>query len=455
MKIAKVKWAAHPVLGDLELDFTDVHHAPYQNVLFAGENGAGKTTILHSINAFLNGNTNQKIVHIEYYVANDLYKIIFPNPVAGPAGTAIRYTYNLIAPDGSNQEISYYPTNIITSTDPNDAHYYGSVFSKARADYKTGPISGVTNQALDNKKSDEDREESFTNLKQLLVDIQSQDSLEYASKNQALGSSPLSWPLFYPNSRQYRFKNAFDNFFQNLSYHGVGDDVGAKNIFFDKGARKIPIDSLSTGEKQIVFRGVYLLRNIKNLEDATIFIDEPELSMHPKWQRKILDYYIQLFTSSGVPKSQLFFATHSDHVLKSALEDMNLNLVITLTADPSGVIIPKKIDQPTTMPTVTHAETNYLAFDMVTTDYHIELYGHLQAKTSTMTLKSCDELIEQDGHYSSGLHEKVSNHGSTVYKTLPTYIRNCIHHPDGVRTYDEIQLRTSIELLIKIIRSRP
>jgi predicted ATP-binding protein involved in virulence len=71
--------------------------------------------------------------------------------------------------------------------------------------------------------------------------------------------------------------------------------------------------------------------------------DEPKLSMHPKWQEKILQYYKNLFTENdGTQKAQLLFATHSEHVLKEALSNKNENLVIVLT-DNSGVIQNKRI----------------------------------------------------------------------------------------------------------------
>lgn len=110
----------------------------------------------------------------------------------------------------------------------------------------------------------------------------------------------------------------------------MADESGEKTIKFTKVGKSIPIDKLSTGEKQIVFRGIFLLRNSGVLEDAAVMIDEPELSMHPKWQAKILEFYKGLFTNGGAQKAQLFFATHSDHVLKQALLDQNKNIVIVL-----------------------------------------------------------------------------------------------------------------------------
>ena len=125
--------------------------------------------------------------------------------------------------------------------------------------------------------------------------------------------------IFIQHQKYFDLKNSFDTFFDSITYDKVADEQGEKSILFTKNGISIPVDKLSTGEKQIVFRGIYLLKNSKILQGAAIMIDEPELSMHPKWQRKILQYYKNLFTQNGQQNAQLFFATHSDHVLKEAL----------------------------------------------------------------------------------------------------------------------------------------
>lgn len=54
MKIRKVKWVNHPVLGNLELDFVNpLTNHPFSTIVFVGENGSGKTTILETLNTFL------------------------------------------------------------------------------------------------------------------------------------------------------------------------------------------------------------------------------------------------------------------------------------------------------------------------------------------------------------------------------------------------------------------
>lgn len=147
----------------------------------------------------------------------------------------------------------------------------------------------------------------------------------------------------------------------------------------------------------------------------------------------------------------MFFATHSDHVLKAALSENSKNLVIALEDD-GGVIKARKVDSPSVLPSVTSAETNYLAFDIVSNDYHIELYGWLQDKKSKSSVKSCDDFIKAHPRYDISKHRKSSGFGSTTYDTLPTYIRNAIHHPDSGNVFTEQEMRISIELLIELCR---
>lgn len=450
MKILKVKWKEHPALGNLVLDFINTSSGhPFQTIIFAGENGVGKSTVLEELSSFLNLGSFEKFDYIEYAVNGAVYKAI-------PASDRTTHPnfFDVINPDGTTQEISSDKNNRFDQTreNPLDLRHYGCVFSKARSDYKTEKITSTSTSVLDADKYDADTNDDFTSLKQLLVDVANQDNADYVETNKLLEANPKSWPDFYPTSKLYRFKNSFDTFFEGLAYDKVKDEAGEKTITFIKNGKSIPIDRLSTGEKQIVFRGVYLLRNSGILENAAVMIDEPELSMHPKWQERILQYYMGLFsTPNGLQKAQLFFATHSDHVLKHALADQANSLVIVLEHDGQNVNA-KKIDSPSVLPSITSAETNFLAFDLVSNDYHIELYGWLQEKESKKTVKACDDFIIAQRQYKQALHAKPSQNGSVSYNSLPTYIRNAIHHPESGNRFTLAELRTSICLLIELLR---
>lgn len=455
MKIAGIKWKNHPILGDMKLDFINTRTGqPYDVIIFAGENGTGKTTILTSMSDFLNKYPMEHIEYIEYIINNDTYKAIPPTDqyqLREGAYTAIQLSNGRSLPmhTGKNRGGGS-TTNPEIDNNPLNIRFYGCVYSKARADYKTKRITSTTAKQLDESNQDIDNEEDYTSLKQLLVDICEQDYKEYAEGNKQLGANPKPWADFYPTSKMYRFSNAFDNFFENMKYSRVADRSNEKVILFKKSDKEVPIDSLSTGEKQIVFRGAFLLRNIKNISGGTIFIDEPELSMHPKWEQKILQYYRDLFTDSATRllQTQIFIATHSEHVMKEALKHPNDNLVIVLKGNGDS----KPINAPTILPTITSAETNYIAFDIVSNDYHIELYGYLQQKYGLSTIKSCDNHIISQPQYDASKHEKRSSYGNTTYSSLSTYIRNAIDHPDSGNTFTDEELRTSIELLQELVR---
>jgi len=450
MKIRKVKWKDHPVLGNLLLDFINTASGqPYGTIIFAGENGAGKSTVLEDLGSFLNLGSFEKFEYIEYVVNGDIYKAI---PTSDGA-THLNF-FDITNPDGTTQRIrsdqGNNPSHV--KENPLDLRHYGCVFSKARSDYKTQKITSTSVSALDVEKYDADINDDFTSLKQLIVDVVNQGNADYMEINKLLGASPKSWSDYYPTSKIYRFKNSFDTFFEGMAYEKVSDESGEKTIKFTKNGASISIDKLSTGEKQIVFRGIFLLKNSGILDNATVMIDEPELSMHPKWQEKILKYYKGLFTNdAGLQKAQLFFATHSDHVLKHALADQTNNLVIVLERDGRNIKT-KKIDSPSVLPSITSAETNFLAFDLISNDYHIELYGWLQDKESKDSVKSCDDFIITHQKYNAATHAKPSSFRTTSYSSLPTYIRNAIHHPDPGKTFTSAELRNSINLLMELCK---
>ena len=430
MKIKKVKWKSHPILGDLELDFTNSDTGePFDNILFAGENGTGKTTILETINRFLNGYTFDGFEYIEYVTeGKNLKAVPSTNPDEVKRGFYVMVEENgVITKMNTGKENSSSSTsNPTVDNNPLNIRYSGSVLSKARADFQTKKITSTTTQELDSFKSSLDDSDDFTSLKQLIIDIENQDNSEYRKINKTRDDNPISEKDFCPTSKIYRFRNAFNSFFDKIQYNGTDDINGEKQILFIKNDINISIDRLSTGEKQIVYRGAYLLRNSNNLSGATIMIDEPELSMHPKWQEKILQYYKNLFTErdTGIQKAQLFFASHSDRLLKKALSDRDSNKIIALI-DNNGKVEPKYINTTNTLSIITYAETNYLVFDIISIDYHIELYSCLQDIThNEFSVRDCDNYIEGHDLYDSTKHYKDysftdKNGNIRTYNTLP------------------------------------
>ncbi len=449
--IKKLKWKNYLSFGNLELDFSKPNGTAYNTIVLAGENGTGKTTILETLSAYLDKRSLEPFEYLDYIVDGKEYHIIADKNRAG-IGFHKRIDVetgeeNVVRNGKNNNELRIEEDNL-------DLRHYGFAYSKARSGFITNPVTSSTTLQIDNDKYEPDIGEDFTRIKQLLIDIESQDSSEWMKKSQGGGINDQKFFEFKRKSKGYRFEKAFNDFFDSMEYKGVDNDNPIeKKVLFEKYGRDIAVDQLSTGEKQIVFRGAHLLRNSRSIAGGTVLIDEPELSMHPIWQKKILDYYRGLFTSNNNQYVQMIIATHSEYVLQSALKDRDDVLVIVLTDD-NGTIRCKNITAPNVLPTITSAETNYLAFGVSSTDYHIALYAYLQTKTGNHNIEACDRYIEQQPQYDAAKHEKIdTSYPGHSYRTLSTYIRNAIDHPDNPsRSYSEEELRTSIELLIKLCR---
>lgn len=451
MKIRKVKWANHPILGNLELDFVNpATNKPYSTIVLAGENGTGKTTILETLNTFLSIGSFEPFDGIEYEVEDKRY-ILTPSNRPGSLKTFFtRYDVENDTSENIHSDRNNNSSSI--QSDNKDPRSYGSVFSRPRADYKTNKIESVKTNELDNNKYDSDNDDNFTSLKQLIVDVQNQDNEQYRDindKRNQQGLSPMSTADFEPISKIYRFKSAFNGFFETIKYKKVGNASGEKVVIFEKHGIEIPIDVLSTGEKQIVFRGAYLLRNINVLQNSTIMIDEPELSMHPLWQKKILQYYKNLFTDANSNQTaQLFFASHSEAVISEALQNLDKTKVIVLKRDGNGQVSANCIGTPAVLPYTMAAEVNYQAFELVSTDYHNALYGYIEAEGWKNNF---------DAQYPTVSYNRERN-GTVITQqiTLTEKIRHIIHHPENRNnSYTEGDLKESIERMRSFIMAQP
>jgi len=92
-------------------------------------------------------------------------------------------------------------------------------------------------------------------------------------------------------------------------------DYNNKKVFLTakENAKEFEINRLSTGEKTLMSK--VLLLYFGGYEDKIILIDEPELSLHPSWQNKVLKIYENFALQNNC---QIIIATHSPHIIGSA-----------------------------------------------------------------------------------------------------------------------------------------
>lgn len=85
-------------------------------------------------------------------------------------------------------------------------------------------------------------------------------------------------------------------------------------VFSIKGAEKIQLDQLSSGEKQIllILTTVFLQEEKPNI----LLMDEPEISLHINWQDRLIELIRKLN-----PNCQLILTTHSPNIFANGWED--------------------------------------------------------------------------------------------------------------------------------------
>lgn len=315
-KVRKIKFINHPILKNMELNFVGMGGKAVDTVIFAGENGCGKSTIIDELYKVVAGQLPVSNI-TEYEVDGRIYTVRITKKSES--------TYSSACLDKNGNS-----TNVQLPA-------FAAIFSDVDINFHSKGISTVTSMTLDEqyrcKRSDSNLP---TTINQLLIDIQALDDAEIARK---LRENPtVPYANMKIDGRMNRFRNAFRRMFDNLEYSGIDNQNGEKVVLFKKFDELIPIDSLSSGEKQIVYRGSFLLRDINALNGAFVFIDEPEISLHPLWQMKIMDFYKGIFTNDAEQQtSQMFVVTHSPFIIHN--ENRRNDKVIVLARDEEGQIV--------------------------------------------------------------------------------------------------------------------
>ena len=321
IKIRKIAFKDHSILGNLVLDFCGRDGKAVDTVIFAGENGCGKSTIVNAICNALKS-TLYGLSRIEWEKDNVNHYV------------NIKYEEKrVVCTDDTG--VSMY--GIVSLQRYNDDIPINTIFSDVDINFNAKVIESVTSRNLDATKGSIHSNFNFpTEIKQLIVDIQALD--DSAVARAVLNNPDVACKDLKIDKRIPRFTNAFDKMFEHLRYEGVENHDGHKEIYFEKYGEKIPLDQLSSGEKQIVYRGCFLLKDKESMNGAIVFIDEPEISLHPVWQKKIMDYYKGIFTNAeGMQTSQIFAVTHSPFVIHN--ENRKNDKVIVLKRDAEGKIV--------------------------------------------------------------------------------------------------------------------
>jgi len=209
-----------------------------------------------------------------------------------------------------------------------------------------------------------------------------------------------------------------------------------KNAFFatkKDNNQQISLDDLGSGYEMIfaLLYSFYLAK--QSGKQLIILIDEPELHLHPTLQEKFVKFLLEFSK-----EAQIILTSHSPLLVKQLSYNGNVKITIINGNGANVSEIQKRV-----LPYVSANETNYLAFNLATEEYHNELFEELKF------INGDDKKVKDfDNDYFVGEKKeskKSPYKGKANEVSIHTFIRNQIHHQKENGKTEYNTLKSSIE----------
>lgn len=124
-----------------------------------------------------------------------------------------------------------------------------------------------------------------------------------------------------------RFLDTLDLLFE---FTGKHVDRDSNELVFVSNKDRLTPYHLSSGEKQIIV--ILLTVLVQDNKPAILFMDEPEISLHIDWQRKLIQYIKELN-----PNVQIILATHSPGIILEGWADKVFEVSDLVTLDRQAI----------------------------------------------------------------------------------------------------------------------
>ena len=327
MKIEKVHIKNIKGIKDLELSFKK-NNKILDIIVLAGVNGSGKTTILESIKDFFN---NKNVNYDEPEKSNINLGIFFEDFEKKKIKEAEKSSNNNKRPLWDFfSALQNYEIYIKRS----DKHYHIHIAKKFDVPPKIIYVPAENKfEEIQTYSTTLSKEYEFINTinSNVIGDIPSY----IATRRNYLATIEEDLTMKeITNKVVNEINSIFDILELDVKLKGFSKDEKTMPIFENSAGEEFDINDLSSGEKQLFLRTL----SIKMLEpkNSIILIDEPELSLHPKWQQRIIEVYKKIGENN-----QIIIATHSPHILGSVTSE---NIFI-LYRDENGKIEAKTGDE--------------------------------------------------------------------------------------------------------------
>ena len=304
MKIKSIEIEKNKALKNIKINF-EKENEILNTVVIAGSNGSGKTTLLESIWDYFKNEIGIKIydigIRLELFLENDEQKI--KGSLLSSLNFLMHYKrkdfnkyQNIVENIKVIPKLIYVPTEINfneveteTTTLHRDYEFFNIVNSKMIEDIPSYIASRITYLA------------------------NTEDNLTMKEVKEKVNSE---------------INGIFEILELDVKLTGLSKDEKSMPVFTNSSGDEFDINQLSSGEKQLFLRTLAI--KMLEPENSIILIDEPELSLHPKWQQRIIEIYQRIGKNN-----QIIVATHSPHILGSVPREN----IILLSKNENGEVI--------------------------------------------------------------------------------------------------------------------
>jgi len=241
-------------------------------------------------------------------------------------------------------------------------------------------------------------------------------------------------------------KNAINKFQEisgeNISLAHINNWLPHSQAFFSvkkENKQHISLDGLGSGYEMIFSLLYSFYLSQQSNKQLIVFIDEPELHLHPKIQEDFVKILLEFSKTA-----QIILTTHSPLFVKQVLYNEKVQVNV-LNKEDIEVKIAKIEDR--VLPYLSANEINFIAFDLPTEEYHNELFEELKirddnARTTPLNLKDFDTDFFQNDKSES---PNYPYNGTANQVSIHTHLRTQIHHRGTAGQADIAQIKQSIE----------
>ncbi len=301
-------------LPEIVLNFVDpATGAARQRTVIAGSNGTGKTTILEVICGLLD--LMQNVPNTQWWrtVKGQAALILVDLPTSPDKPTTIAVSEAGSPPTNGNEWLGVIQEAQLGKREFPNCVYFPSEGRELQPKAKGQIVDEPQSYRWVYRFSDSQKWAG--SLESFLVAMDYRDLMAQREGR--------------PGDEFTRFTTLTNRFLQGKQIRGV-DSRFRVNVVAENG-QSFGLEALSSGEKQILLMLGEIQRHLR--PGGLLLIDEPEIHLHPRWQRLLVRALTELCTSAN---AQLILTTHSEEIA-SAVYEHELILLDAIFAQEPGV----------------------------------------------------------------------------------------------------------------------